>query len=63
MISKYGLDVSKWYSCCDNCQWELKFKATQPYRDYTYRIEMICQNYECEDQGIVQVIEVKVDES
>ena len=57
------MNVSKWYSCCNNCQWELKFKATQPYRDYTYRIEIICMNYDCDDNGITQVIEVKVDES
>lgn len=53
------MNVSSWYAFCSSCQWELRFEATQPYRDYTWRVEMKCRNYECEIQGIQQVIEVK----
>jgi len=53
------MNVDNWYSCCSNCQWNLKFYISQPYRDYTYRIEIKCNNYECDEQGIQSVIEVK----
>ena len=44
---------------CNNCQQYAKITATQPYRDYTWRIEIHCTNYECDDRGILTVIEVK----
>lgn len=53
------MNVQGWYACCSNCQWQLKFEATQPYRDWTWRIELLCRNPDCDDRGITQVIEVK----
>ena len=54
------IDLSKftWNTWCD-CQSYAKVEVSQPYRDYTWRIEVRCTNHECEDRGIIQVIEVK----
>ncbi len=53
------MNVESWYCVCNTCQWRLKVEATQPYRDWTWRIELICRNYDCHEHGITQVIEVK----
>jgi len=50
---------SKATTWCDHCQAYAKITATQPYRDYTWRIEIHCTNYECDERGILTVIEVK----
>ena len=52
-------NLDHWSSYCCYCDSKIKFKLSQPYRDYTYRIEMHCINYKCEEQGITQIIEVK----
>lgn len=44
---------------CPYCDCKLKIDVSQPYRDYTYRIEFHCRNYECDENGIVMLMEVK----
>jgi len=44
---------------CPYCDCKLKIDVSQPYRDYTYRIEFHCRNYECDEVGIVMLMEVK----
>ena len=60
--------MSKWHipalferatTWCYDCQAYAKVTATQPYRDYTWRIECRCTNYECEERGILWVMEIK----
>jgi len=53
------MNVDTWYTWCSDCQSVAKVMATQPYRDLTWRIEIHCVNYECEERGIISVIEVK----
>ena len=53
------MNVEGWHTWCDHCQATAKVTATQPYRDYTWRIEIKCTNYECEEVGLQTVIEVK----
>jgi len=45
---------------CPHCDRKLSIDVSQPYRDYTYRVEFICKNYqECLQTGIVMLMEVK----
>ena len=46
-------------SWCPYCDWTVNIKVSQPYRDYTYRIEFHCRNFDCDEHGIVMLMEVK----
>jgi len=47
-------------SWCPHCDCKLSIKVTQPYQDYTFRVEFICKKYnECLEAGIVMLMEVK----
>jgi len=59
MIVDFKATIEAANTWCDNCQSYAKIECTQPYRDYTWRIEIICKNYECEERGIILVMEVK----
>jgi len=52
------IDPSKLYAHCPSCDTKLKIVQTQPYQDYTWRIEIDCPEFECEWDGLL--IEVKV---
>ena len=60
MAGVVSMNVEGWHAYCHNCQWTLKIEATQPYRDFTWRIELICRNHDCDERGITQIIEAKV---
>jgi hypothetical protein len=45
---------------CPYCDTKLTIDVSQPYRDYTYRVEFKCKNYsDCDEHGIVMLMEVK----
>jgi hypothetical protein len=44
---------------CPYCDWSMRIEVTQPYQDYTYRVEFHCRNYACDEHGIVMLMEVK----
>jgi len=52
------LDLDKVYAHCPSCDYKLKMHQSQPYQSYTWRIDIICPNFECEWDGLL--IEVKV---
>ncbi len=51
-------DAAAW---CPHCDSRLRIVVTQPYRDDTYRVEYHCRKYykDCEEAGIVMLMEVK----
>lgn len=51
-------NAASWCPYCDN---RLRIVVTQPYRDNTYRVEYHCRQYykDCEEAGIVMLMEVK----
>ena len=57
------MKVDTWYTWCSDCQGKAKVIATQPYQNWTWRIEIHCVNYECEERGIITVIEIPVKHS
>ncbi|GAG96701.1 unnamed protein product [marine sediment metagenome] len=59
MILDFKATMEAAHTWCDHCQAYAKITCTQPYRDYTWRVEIKCTNYECEERGILTVIEVK----
>ena len=44
---------------CPYCDCAAAIKVSQPYRDYTWRIEFHCLHMDCEERGIVMLMEVK----
>jgi len=54
------MNCEEWNTWCNDCQWKAKVVATQPYRDWTWRIEIHCINHDCEEHGIICLIEVPV---
>jgi len=52
------LDLDKVYAHCPSCDYKLLIKQSQPYQNYTWRIDIDCPNFECEWDGLL--IEVKV---
>ena len=53
-------DLEKANAWCPHCDCKLRIEVTQPYQDYTYRVEFICTKYgECMEAGIVMLMEVK----
>lgn len=53
-------DLEKANASCPYCGCKLRIEVTQPYQDYTYRVEFICTQYrECMEAGIVMLMEVK----
>ena len=51
------LDLGKVYARCPSCDTKLLIKQSQPYHNYTWRIDIDCPNFECEWDGLL--IEVK----
>ena len=43
---------------CPYCDSKLRIEVTQPYRTLTYRVEYKCRDYDCEEHGIVMLMEV-----
>lgn len=53
-------ELEKASAYCPHCDSKLTLDISQPYQDYTYRIEFICKQYaECLHAGIVMLMEVK----
>lgn len=60
-------NLEKASAWCPHCDSKARIVATQPYRDYTWRVEFQCRNWGNEDeqddacplQGIFMVMEVK----
>lgn len=45
---------------CPYCDCQARIVATQPYRDYTWRVEFQCRNFgECDEAGVFMIMEVK----
>jgi len=45
---------------CPYCDTRARIVATQPYRDYTWRVEFQCRKFgECDEAGVFMVMEVK----
>lgn len=45
---------------CPYCDGKVRIVVTQPYRDFTYRVEYQCTRWDdCEEAGIVMLMEVK----
>lgn len=59
MILDFKATMEAASTWCSDCQQYASIECTQPYRDYTWRVEIICRNYECEERGVILVIEVK----
>jgi hypothetical protein len=53
------IDLHNANSWCPYCDSKLRIQITQPYYDETYRVEFKCQNYSCDEWGIVMLMEVK----
>ncbi len=54
---KFLEEANAW---CPYCDTKARIVATQPYRDFTWRVEFQCRNWnDCDAQGIFMVMEVK----